>query len=120
MCFYSARFGQWRCLVVSRHNDGRSRRIPLNTHVTDSTATRATQLRDLILRKLTYTLGKPPSEARDRDWYMATALAVRDHVVDNVLAQMRAPQDPGGKTVYYLSLEFLVGRLLGRMSPISG
>ncbi|WP_240790167.1 glycogen/starch/alpha-glucan phosphorylase [Roseomonas sp. HF4] len=69
-------------------------------------------LRDLILRKLTYTLGKPPSEARDRDWFMATALAVRDKVVERFLAQMHDRRGAGGKTVYYLSLEFLIGRVL--------
>ncbi|WP_408906591.1 glycogen/starch/alpha-glucan phosphorylase [Roseomonas sp. CAU 1739] len=69
-------------------------------------------LRDLILRKLTYTLGKLPAEARDRDWFMATALAVRDRIVDRFLARMRDPAGPGGKQVYYLSLEFLIGRLL--------
>ncbi|WP_456306763.1 glycogen/starch/alpha-glucan phosphorylase [Neoroseomonas marina] len=69
-------------------------------------------MRDLILRKLTYTLGKTASEAHDRDWFMATALAVRDHVVDRFLAQMRDRPAASGKTVYYLSLEFLIGRLL--------
>ena len=72
----------------------------------------AAALRALILRKLTYTLGKPPAEARERDWFMAAALAVRDRVVDRFLGQMRDRAGAQGKTVYYLSLEFLIGRLL--------
>ena len=38
--------------------------------------------RDAILAKLTYSIGKDPSAARDHDWFVATALAVRDRVVD--------------------------------------
>lgn len=90
------------------------RRPALNTSVAAATPATAevSALRDLILRKLTYTLGKAAAEARDRDWFMATALAVRDHVVDRFLAQMRDRPAASGKTVYYLSLEFLIGRLL--------
>jgi starch phosphorylase len=69
-------------------------------------------LRDTILRKLTYDLGKSRTAARDRDWFMATALAVRDRIVDRWLAELRATYETGAKQVYYLSLEFLVGRLL--------
>ena len=75
-------------------------------------ASGAAALRDLILRKLTYTLGKLPSEARDRDWFVATALAVRDHITERFLAQMQETRGREGKHVYYLSLEFLIGRLL--------
>jgi starch phosphorylase len=70
----------------------------------------AAALRALILRKLTYQLGKSAAGASDRDWFMATALAVRDGIVDRFLAQ--ADAGSGAKEVYYLSLEFLVGRLL--------
>ncbi len=72
----------------------------------------ALALRDRILRKLTYTLGKLPAEARDRDWFMATALAVRDRVVERFLRQMERTRGKPAKHVYYLSLEFLIGRLL--------
>src|SRR4051812_10478764 len=72
----------------------------------------AEALRDTILRKLTYDLGKSRTAARDRDWFMATALAVRDRIVDRWLKQLRATYETGTKQVYYLSLEFLVGRLL--------
>src|SRR3954464_1359175 len=72
----------------------------------------AASLRDAILRKLTYDLGKSRTGARDRDWFMATALAVRDQIVDRWLDQLRATYETGAKQVYYLSLEFLIGRLL--------
>ncbi|HEV7874284.1 MAG TPA: glycogen/starch/alpha-glucan family phosphorylase, partial [Enterovirga sp.] len=68
-------------------------------------------LRETILDKLKYAVGRDPSVARDHDWLMATALAVRDRIVDGwVVGQ--AGQAAARKHVYYLSLEFLIGRLL--------
>ena len=65
-----------------------------------------------ILAKLTYQLGKSRPGARDRDWFMAAALAVRDFIIDRWVDVTRATYEDGAKQVYYLSLEFLVGRLL--------
>ena len=69
-------------------------------------------LRAAILQKLTYDLGKSRLGARDRDWFIATALAVRDRIVDKWIDLTRATYQTGAKQVYYLSLEFLIGRLL--------
>jgi starch phosphorylase len=69
-------------------------------------------MRDAIIRKLTFDIGKSRAGALDRDWFMATALAVRDRVVEPWLKDMRSAYDSGEKQVYYLSLEFLIGRLL--------
>lgn len=66
-------------------------------------------LREAILAKLTYVIGKSPRTARDRDWFAATALALRDRVVD---ACIDGESSTPNKRVYYLSLEFLIGRLL--------
>jgi starch phosphorylase len=74
--------------------------------------TDAEALRAAIVRKLTYDLGKSRLGARDRDWFIATALAVRDHIVERWIDLTRATYQAGAKQVYYLSLEFLVGRLL--------
>ena len=65
-----------------------------------------------ILAKLTYQVGRSPQAARERDWFVATALAVRDAVVDRWLDSAQRAQESGAKRVYYLSLEFLIGRLL--------
>ncbi len=54
---------------------------------------------------------RPSIAATDRDWFLATALALRDRVVDRWLAADRTIQAKGRKRVYYLSLEFLIGRL---------
>ncbi|MFC5554398.1 glycogen/starch/alpha-glucan phosphorylase [Methylobacterium iners] len=67
-------------------------------------------LREAILGKLAYVIGKTPATARERDWFAATALALRDRIVDACM-DSSAKAIPH-KRVYYLSLEFLIGRLL--------
>ena len=69
-------------------------------------------LRQSVVTKLTYAVGRDPIVATDWDWFMAAALAVRDHVLERWLASTRANYISQGKRVYYLSLEFLIGRLL--------
>ncbi len=69
-------------------------------------------LRRTVVAKLTYAVGRDPIVATDRDWFVATALAVRDHVIERWMASTRANYTSQGKRVYYLSLEFLIGRLL--------
>ena len=70
-------------------------------------------LRRAVVAKLTYAVGKDPIVASDRDWFVATALAVRDHIVERWMPTTRHTYAKGRKRVYYLSLEFLIGRLLG-------
>ena len=69
-------------------------------------------LRRAIIAKLTYAVGKDPVVATERDWFVATALAVRDRIVDRWMTSTRATYIDGRKRVSYLSLEFLIGRLL--------
>ncbi len=65
-----------------------------------------------ILGKLTYAIGKDAVVARNHDWLAATILAVRDRVIDRWMASTRHTYDARQKRVCYLSLEFLIGRLL--------
>jgi glycogen phosphorylase len=69
------------------------------------------EFRATVLAKLTLAVGKDGDAATDRDWFLATALALRDRVIHRWLAADRASQAKGRKRVYYLSLEFLIGRL---------
>jgi starch phosphorylase len=68
--------------------------------------------RAAIINKLTYMVAKTASHAREHDWFMATALAVRDRIIDRWSETTRKAYRDGRKRVYYLSLEFLIGRLL--------
>ena len=65
-----------------------------------------------ILGKLTYSIGKDPAVARGHDWLAATILAVRDRVIDRWMASTHDAYQSERKRVCYLSLEFLIGRLL--------
>src|SRR6185312_13131329 len=69
-------------------------------------------LRRAVIAKLTYAVGKDPVVATERDWFVATALSVRDRIVDRWMTSTRAVHTENRKRVYYLSLEFLIGRLL--------
>ncbi|MBN9886539.1 glycogen/starch/alpha-glucan phosphorylase [Salipiger abyssi] len=69
-------------------------------------------LRDAILRHLTYSFGKDPEHAILEDWRMALSYAVRDRIVDAWFKATGTTYDTGAKRVYYLSMEFLIGRLL--------
>ena len=78
-----------------------------------------------ILERLIYSVGKDPIVARQHDWLAATILAVRDRVMDRWMESSRETWRSSGKRVYYLSLEFLIGRLMrdamsnvGLMEPV--
>jgi starch phosphorylase len=70
------------------------------------------EVKSVVLAKLALSVGKDPSSASTRDWFVATALAIRDRIVHRWLAADRDSHAKGRKRVYYLSLEFLTGRLL--------
>ena len=80
-----------------------------------SQSTRTTDVKELraaILGKLTYAAGKDVSSASDLDWFVATALAARDQIIDGWLDSTRRAEAGQGKRVYYLSIEYLIGRVL--------
>ena len=70
------------------------------------------ELRKAILAKLIYNVGKDLKTASPRDWFVALALAVRDRIVDRWMSATRRSHQAHTKQVYYLSVEFLIGRLL--------
>ena len=70
------------------------------------------RFRDDLLAKLTLAVGKDPAHATKRDWLIATALTVRDHLALRWMESTRQIYAREEKRVYYLSMEFLIGRLL--------
>ena len=72
----------------------------------------AAELKAAVLAKLTYTVGKTPGLATPRDWFLAVTFATRDIIVGRWLESLDGVYIDGRKRVYYLSLEFLIGRLL--------
>jgi len=61
---------------------------------------------------LLYSVGKDPLLATSRDWFLAAAFAVRDRLIARWMETMRSYYDNDAKRVYYLSMEFLIGRAL--------
>ena len=59
-----------------------------------------------------YTRGKHAADATDFDKLASLSLAIRDLAVERMLATQRTYHDRDVKRVYYLSMEFLMGRLL--------
>ncbi|MDP8266400.1 MAG: glycogen/starch/alpha-glucan phosphorylase [Candidatus Aceula meridiana] len=60
-----------------------------------------------------YAISKDKYSATMNDNYWATALAVRDRVVERWIQTQQSYHKQNVKRVYYLSMEFLIGRLLG-------
>lgn len=69
-------------------------------------------LASAIVETLIYRIGKDERAARSHDWLAATVLTIRDRIIDQWMQSTRAAHASGAKRVYYLSLEFLIGRLL--------
>lgn len=72
----------------------------------------AQALADKILDSLVHRIGKDERAAKPHDWLAASILTIRDDIIERWMASTRATQASGAKRVYYLSLEFLIGRLL--------
>jgi len=70
-----------------------------------------TGLKGLILNSLKFRLARDTSTASKRDWWLATSKAVQSIVVERMIATATVNNDKNAKRVYYLSLEFLMGRL---------
>lgn len=70
-------------------------------------------LKDNFLEHLEYTLVKDKNTVTTEDTYMALAYAIRDKLVHKYLRTKNEYNKRDAKRVYYLSMEFLVGRLLG-------
>jgi starch phosphorylase len=70
-------------------------------------------LKHAIANKLMFTVGKDPKTARPEDWMHAAAYAVRDQLVERWMKTTRAQYGQDSKRVYYMSMEFLIGRTFG-------
>ncbi|MDZ4098800.1 MAG: glycogen/starch/alpha-glucan family phosphorylase, partial [Methylophilaceae bacterium] len=85
---------------------------PSKKSSTPNVATGETPIIQALENHLRYTSFKTSEAATPRDWYATTANTVRDHVVERWVHTSQAYSDHDPKRVYYLSLEFLIGRML--------
>ncbi|WP_316015712.1 glycogen/starch/alpha-glucan phosphorylase [Roseobacter sp. HKCCA0434] len=85
-----------------------SQSLPLPTPKSSDPARLAADIVD----RLTYRIGKDATVATQDDWLTAVILVLRDRVVAKWMESTRETYRREGKRVYYLSLEFLIGRLM--------
>ena len=69
-------------------------------------------LRHYVANRLLYSVGKDPVTATRADWYLALAQFSRDRLVERWMQTTRKQYEGKVKRVYYLSMEFLIGRAL--------
>ena len=66
-----------------------------------------------ILNNIKYLFRKTPETASQQEIFQAVSYVVKDVVIDDWLATQQAFDDQDPKIVYYMSMEFLMGRALG-------
>jgi starch phosphorylase len=74
---------------------------------------RVEALKQAVTNHITHTLARHVYAGKRRDFYMSTAWATRDRLSEYWAATKDSYRREGTKRVYYLSLEFLMGRMLG-------
>ena len=79
----------------------------------DDAADRVSVMEEAVRRHLRHSLARPPEEATPRELLGALSLATRDQVIERMLDTEARYVRADAKRVYYLSIEFLMGRALG-------
>lgn len=87
---------------------------PREALVDDALGMDAGAIKHSVLAHLQYTLAELPRHI-DSEWepYLALALAVRDRLIQRWIKTQDAYYEQDPKRIYYLSLEYLMGRTLG-------
>jgi starch phosphorylase len=69
-------------------------------------------IKQAILHHLKFTMARDPMSATKRDWWICVAKAVHDRIIERMIHTMGVHHQGNVRRAYYLSLEFLMGRLL--------
>ncbi len=72
----------------------------------------APSLRRALYNHLTYSIGKDIISATPRDWFFSAAAVLRERMIERWMETMRSYYMEDRKRVYYLSMEFLMGRTM--------
>jgi starch phosphorylase len=78
----------------------------------EETGLDAASIKQFLLDRLTYSVGKDSITATDRDWFFTAAFVARDRLIGRWMETMRSYYSHDAKRVYYFSMEFLMGRAL--------
>jgi glycogen phosphorylase len=85
---------------------------PTKTSVKTNILPKLSPVKQALQNHLIFSSFKTNEAATVRDWYDTAAYTVRDHVVERWIKTAAAYQEKDPKRLYYLSLEFLIGRML--------
>ena len=78
---------------------------------TPSIDTSVSGLKTLIQNHLKFSLARDPQNASKHDWWLATSKAVQSVIIERMIATQSRHHSTNTRRLYYLSLEFLMGRL---------
>lgn len=70
------------------------------------------QAKEIIRTKLSHNFGVEPNEATDEQYYKALAMVIRDLLKQRNSKFVKEAAEAGSKHIYYISMEFLMGRSL--------
>ena len=82
-------------------------------NVFDSSADTVEKLKQAILWRVRYTMGREPETLHPNEWLKPVSFAVRDRLIDSMLSTEERYLAADAKRLYYISMEFLMGRTLG-------
>ena len=82
-----------------------------NPHFTSFFEPSARSMKDSILHHLRFSMAHDVETATKRDWWLATSKAAQERIIERMLATQAVHNQQDVRRVYYLSLEFLMGRL---------
>lgn len=87
-------------------------RNDVRTQQSGNASVLADMMMDRFFQHLRFTQGKAWERAQPYDFFVSLALAVRDQLTERMMATKSAENSQNPKFVYYLSMEYLLGRLL--------
>jgi starch phosphorylase len=108
ICCDSSRSRVWAATVRERQRDFLNMACQTSKSLTESVSAFEASIRQHIR----YSLGKSLENLSQRDLFMALALTVRDWMVERMLETEERYRRTDAKRMYYLSMEFLIGRSL--------
>lgn len=85
---------------------------PLTIHADKTDETLVAQVKDAIKYQLRLILARDLGSATKSELWMATSLAVKEMMIDRFIETQKEHSKQDTRRVYYLSLEYLMGRLL--------
>ncbi|MFM8458822.1 MAG: glycogen phosphorylase, partial [Chthoniobacterales bacterium] len=64
-----------------------------------------------IIDELKFTLARDSVTASRREWWIATSMAIQRIIISRMMKTLAVHNEGNVRRVYYLSMEFLMGRL---------